>query len=43
MNHYQKHIAALTTAVKKAKNPVKVKQKITKLKVKKATENWLAQ
>lgn len=43
MNHYHKHIAALTTAAKKAKNPAKLKAKIAKIKVKKATENWLAQ
>jgi len=40
---HQKHIAALTTAAKKSKNPVKVKQLITKIKVKKAHLNWLAQ
>ncbi len=43
MNKHDKHIAALTTAAKKSKNPVKIKAKITKIKVKKATENWLAQ
>lgn len=43
MNKHDKHIAALTTAAKKSKNPVKVKQLITKIKVKKAAQNWLAQ
>jgi len=43
MTKHDKHIAALTTAAKKSKNPVKVKQLITKIKVKKAHLNWLAQ
>ena len=43
MTKHNKQLAALTTAAKKAKNPVKVKQLINKIKVKKATENWLAQ
>ena len=43
MTQHQKHIAAITAAAKKSKNPVKVKQLITKIKVKKAHLNWLAQ
>ena len=43
MTKHQKQLAALTNAAKKAKNPVKVKQLITKIKVKKAHLNWLAQ
>jgi len=43
MTKHNKQLAALTTAAKKSKNPVKVKQLITKIKVKKAVQNWLAQ
>lgn len=43
MTAFEKHIAALTTAAKKAPDKAKLKAKIRKVKQKKANYNWLSQ
>lgn len=43
MTRHEKQLAALTTAVKKAKNPVKLKEKIKSIKQKKSFNDWLSQ
>ena len=43
MTLFDKHIAALTTATKKAKDKTKLKEKIKKIKQMKSWNNFLSQ
>lgn len=43
MTKHEKYIAALTRAVKTAKNPDRLKEKIKAIKTNKARAEWLAQ